>query len=54
MSENDTQKDNNKKINDEKENRKEKLKTLREIGINPYPNNYDVTYKAKDIVNLMN
>lgn len=51
MSENDTQKDNNKKINDEKENRKEKLKTLREIGINPYPNNYDVTYKAKDIVN---
>ena len=35
--------------NAEKENRKEKLNTLRSMGINPFPNSYDVTYKSKDI-----
>lgn len=34
----------------ERELRKEKLNTLRNMGINPYPNKYDVTHKAKDII----
>lgn len=33
----------------EKENRKEKINILRNMGINPFPNNYEVSFKAKDI-----
>ena len=33
----------------EKENRKEKINTLRKMGINPFPNNYEVSFKSKDI-----
>lgn len=36
--------------NTEKESRKEKLNALRNAGVNPYPNNYDVTHKAEDII----
>ncbi|WP_432632415.1 lysine--tRNA ligase [Brachyspira sp.] len=36
-------------INAEKENRKEKINALRNMGINPFPNNYEVSFKSKDI-----
>lgn len=46
--------ENNKQIsqnpNLEKENRKEKINILRNMGINPFPNSYEVTYKSKDII----
>ena len=48
MEENITHNEESKKVT-EKEQRKEKLNILREKGINPYPNSYDVTDKAIDI-----
>lgn len=40
---------NSQSANLEKENRKEKINILRNMGINPFPNNYDVSFKSKDI-----
>lgn len=37
--------------NAEKENRKLKINKLREVGINPFPNSYNVTHKSSDINN---
>ncbi len=42
---------NNENTSAEKENRKEKINTLRSIGINPFPNSYNVTHKSTDIIN---
>ena len=48
MSENNQQISQNPNL--EKENRKEKINILRNMGINPFPNSYEVTYKSKDII----
>lgn len=48
MSENNQQISQNPNL--EKENRKEKINILRNMGINPFTNSYEVTYKSKDII----